>query len=489
MAEYFEQVSSATLTHTSLSPDTLNRLLADLSIALVVCPGASADPNAVVTASLAANLLGRFYPRVHVEAPAPLRATLERTLKESNPRIELAPPKKSHRQVALVVGGGDTAIGDAVRASSSGWIGAVDRDLSRTARSGPPNPVGASISACLAAGEVFKSALRTGKPTSHREVSGLDFDGGGEDDELSGYAFRELTLFGVGAVGSAVVWLLQHLNLDGSRIVLVDPEAVDLSNLQRYILFSKADVGIEKVEKAQSALESAGATTVGYAVRLEQFADFRPKNIDLELCGVTVDNISGRRSAQALLPRVLVNGWTSDHGLGVSLHKIRDSDSACAACLYQGQEARNPIKVLARLLKLDEKVAAELWLKGKPPPASLLQDLVDAGNLEPELAQRVRGRPLPELYQPLVCGSRLLAETKASDTVAVPLAHQSALCGVLTAAALLSWDRRRPGVVSQWPDILGRVPSRWVQPTNGPASGCFCRDESYRGAIEDLWPT
>jgi adenylyltransferase/sulfurtransferase len=73
------------------------------------------------------------------------------------------------------------------------------------------------------------------------------------------------TIIGVGGLGCP---LALDLALGGARLVLVDDDRVELSNLPRQILFRTADVGRLKVEAAADALVRRGVP----AARIEAVA-------------------------------------------------------------------------------------------------------------------------------------------------------------------------------------------------------------------------
>ena len=74
-------------------------------------------------------------------------------------------------------------------------------------------------------------------------------------------------LIGVGGLGSPAALYLAASGI--GRLGLVDPDKVELSNLQRQILYSTSDVGRTKLEGAKQRLEGLdpGVEVVGYAER------------------------------------------------------------------------------------------------------------------------------------------------------------------------------------------------------------------------------
>ena len=66
-------------------------------------------------------------------------------------------------------------------------------------------------------------------------------------------------LFGVGGIGSPAAMYLASSGV--GKLTLVDPDSVDISNLQRQIIFRSNDVGEEKVTAANRTLASLNAQT------------------------------------------------------------------------------------------------------------------------------------------------------------------------------------------------------------------------------------
>ncbi len=86
---------------------------------------------------------------------------------------------------------------------------------------------------------------------------------------------RETTvlLIGVGGLGSYIAYELVALGI--GKLILVDPQTVELSNLNRQILYATSDVGKPKVEVAKKKLSDLNPDVVIEAVRKE----ITPENI------------------------------------------------------------------------------------------------------------------------------------------------------------------------------------------------------------------
>lgn len=65
-------------------------------------------------------------------------------------------------------------------------------------------------------------------------------------------------IFGLGGLGSPVALYLAASGL--GRLILVDPDTVDLSNLQRQIVHSQSTIGVPKVLSAQQRLAQVNST-------------------------------------------------------------------------------------------------------------------------------------------------------------------------------------------------------------------------------------
>ncbi|RMD83102.1 MAG: HesA/MoeB/ThiF family protein [Candidatus Dadabacteria bacterium] len=68
-----------------------------------------------------------------------------------------------------------------------------------------------------------------------------------------------LLVVGVGALGCPAAWTLVEAGV--GRVTLVDPDVVELSNLQRQVLFAEEDLGRPKAQVAAARLATVGSPT------------------------------------------------------------------------------------------------------------------------------------------------------------------------------------------------------------------------------------
>ena len=304
----------------------------------------------------------------------------------------------------------------------------------------------------------------------------------------------EVAFFGLGAVANGALWALGRHRAVRGVAWLIDDETVELSNLQRYVLTRNVDEGRSKPDLATEALRGTGIESRPRAVRLETFAEGYPTGFSIPTICVSTDDVPARRAAQALLPRTVLNGFTGDRSLGTSWHRFSD-DAACLACLYHPDRAgQDHTQIVGERLGLGRQRASVLWATRAPLPDQDLRTIADhLGASFADLAQW-RGRALQALYADVVCGSVALDMRGIGRLETVPLAHQSALAGVLMAAELVKRSHPELEPVSQperlvsWDDVLRPPPlaGRWAH-RRSRAPGCFCADRDYQAVYRRKW--
>jgi hypothetical protein len=91
-----------------------------------------------------------------------------------------------------------------------------------------------------------------------------------------------------------------------------------------------------------------------------------------------------------------------------------------------------------------------------------------------------------------MCGQVALDLSGVGRLEAVPLAHQSALAGILMATelirrtdpALTARSSSKPMIV--WDDVLHVAPKSWTQ-VRQPRAHCICSDDAYRRRYRRKW--
>jgi hypothetical protein len=211
---------------------------------------------------------------------------------------------------------------------------------------------------------------------------------------------------------------------------------------------------------------------------------------------LALDSARDRRSAQASLPHWIANAWTQPGDLGVSVHPAFNSDGACVSCLYlQDQELRSEDQMIADALGIADQLGQVRQLlvtgDGLPPPlAELIAQRLDR---PPQLLVEFVGRPIRELYINGICGGAVLplgSPQAQHRDVHVPLAHQSALAGVLLAAAYARSLSSEPVARSDVArlDVLRPTVAVEGQPSRKRGDGrCICEDGDFLAVYAQKW--
>lgn len=141
---------------------------------------------------------------------------------------------------------------------------------------------------------------------------------------------------GAGGLGCPAALYLAASGI--GRLTLADPDRVDLTNLQRQILYRTDSVGARKVDAAAAALGALNPTVevVPLAARLEGEA------LDRLVAGADVvldcsDNFATRHAVNRACvrhARPLVSGAAIRFDGQIAVFDLRKSDAPCYACLF-----------------------------------------------------------------------------------------------------------------------------------------------------------
>jgi hypothetical protein len=484
LAPFFDRVYGAVGGHLSVSREALTASLENVTVG-VRC-GGELSPNDVWIAELSTNLLARLYPRLAISGPGRLCSSLRDLASKINPNIEFIQSAPGPTTICV----GFAEVAGALFPSATGWVARLGEK--GHLGSGPANPYAAAAAAAFAAAELFRRIFLKTSTELDFALSLLNFDDKtGAQTNLPASSLGDVIFVGLGAVGNAALWTLARDEKRKGRLWLIDNEELEFSNLQRYVLGTAADVarhkvllGKEALAKSQMSVETAKAT-------LEDFAQEKGGLTIPTLC-ISVDNVPTRRAAQALLPRLAVNGWTGDRALGSSWHVV-SRKAACLACLYH-PHAQGPSQTdqAARALGLTSERAALLWVTRQPLSDDDIANAAGKFGVDRNLLEPWRGKTLGDMYTDVVCGAVPINLPVTGRVETVPLAHQSALAGILMAAELVKRTNPTLSKLSQpeplvsWDDVLRPPPVIWPKPM-ARVRGCICGDEVFQTVYRKKW--
>jgi hypothetical protein len=472
--------------------EAIDKILEAADVGIAVTDPSAQSPEGQALLDLAVRLLARLYPALTFSVDADgLAEELAELARSINPAIEIRTGRTA--RVAIAVGGAEHEAETCIYAGSSGWDALVScRHPLTVGRSG--NPLGAGAAAAIACANVFRAVFKPDEPMLDEDTRFSTFSlspGKADQDHSCDFDLGDKNvLVGAGAIGNAALWALARANVRG-RLDIVDPETIELSNLQRYVLARRADVGRPKVAVA---LDHLDGHAVGHAT---DWASFVAADHHWERAIVALDSARDRRAVQASLPKWIANAWTQPGDLGVSTHPWTET-GACLSCLYlpSGQTPGED-KLIASALRLTtperEFQIRGLLYNSQPPPSELLLEVAEKLGVDYALLESYAARPLRDLYVEGICGGAVVPLSRAgapTENVHVPIAHQSALSGVLLAAAVLAdaTGARRSATRVTRLDLLRPLPAEPTQPAQKDPRGiCICQDTAYRCAYDEKY--
>ncbi len=166
-----------------------------------------------------------------------------------------------------------------------------------------------------------------------RQIFLSDIDVGGQSRLLN----SRVLVLGLGGLGSPVSIYLAASGV--GHLVLVDPDRVELSNLQRQIVHTSKSVGEEKVDSARAALKALNPDVrITVCNRLLDESDLvrEARGVDVVVDGT--DNFQARfainRACRAA-EKPLVSGAVVRLEGQISVYRHDQPDSPCYNCLYR----------------------------------------------------------------------------------------------------------------------------------------------------------
>ena len=143
-------------------------------------------------------------------------------------------------------------------------------------------------------------------------------------------------MVGAGGLGCPAALYLAASGI--GKLTLADPDQVDLTNLQRQILYRTDSIGIAKVEAARTALAALNPEVE--VVPLIQRLDVKTLGPLVEKSDVVLDcsdNFATRHAlnrACVVGHKPLVSGAAVRFDAQVAVFDLRKPDAPCYACLY-----------------------------------------------------------------------------------------------------------------------------------------------------------
>ncbi len=514
LPRFFDRVADSVLpVMNGVRRDDFAAKLAATAVTLEA-PAGSHEANLGLGFLLAANLCARVYPAIGLIGPSELTDNAAELIRWVNPKCDLTTgvdpnPRLSFRKQPESPGGFVTA---------SGWNAVID---SMPRKPEPAQVPAALVAGALGASELFRTVFgpllgnraRTKSTPGGFNLVTLAKWSSGVDSLEDGLDLGDFHLVGAGAVGEAAAEVLRRVNVRG-HITVVDDEYVTEANLQRYVLAGDVDEGDFKTTVIDRALSGGQLIVKPVSAKWGAHPAAQPNAVTTVL--VAVDSAGSRIAIQAALPLRIYNAFTGRLDLGWSRHEHFGVDP-CLACLYwpdtprqnrheeiasslgqhplrvlgylaSGQPVGTPLRQVGDVPGLEKPPDWQMWLN-----SSLLADIGSASGLQAGELEGWADKSIDFLYREGVCGGTLvLSQTDGSTTVMeVPLAHQSALAGIMLATEFLIASSPhlislRPELMEARYDVLGE-PNQILARPRSRSPHCLCGDADYLERYANRW--
>jgi hypothetical protein len=517
-----------------MDADTLSSILDQFVVGITFDSVAARSSEGHLTTSLCVNLAARLFPKLAViplSADDPLSQSLSAELADLanriNPGIEVR-SEISEVSIAIVVGDQPFTAGRSpvFYAGSQDWW-ALFSPNGPLPCGNSTNPFGACAASCFALANVFRTIfgnqLEAGEPDPAFALSLFDY----QRVELSGswklpnqpnvedfdLNLGETILAGIGGIGNGTVFALSNVPRLRGILRLVDHEEIGLTNLQRYVLTTQADLVSKtwKVDRAAANMRKSAASRgdlqlqiLPHQMRWSQYLAER-NNWKIERVAMAFDSITDRLAVQPSLPRHILNAWTQVGDLGVSRH-LTFGETACVGCLYLPRSGgKSEAELVGEALGFQgaPPFVRELLYSGAPIGEALVREvahlrhIIDPDNVN--LLLRFKDCSLRKFYNDAICGGVILALGGSANGPMIraeaPMAFQSALAGVMLAAEIvIDAAQIRTAFASGHPPIrtvidLTRPLAEYLQPPVGRRVDglCFCDDQDYLDAYSSKY--
>jgi hypothetical protein len=521
LPRFFSRVNDSIGPFLSARAD-VRTFLADKSVSLQAPSDLELHHLHVAGFLLLVNLCARLYPRIQIVASPRIADEARVLILKINPTCDVttdAPIATADATLAWCCSHA-TPSADTIVVAPAGWEVLIDLPDSGTVHT--TNMLASLAAAAIGAAAIFRRVFAELLPQGRECVEPGRFNvlthapvATALPDLPADIPLGRVHLVGAGAVGQAAIYTLARVSATGT-ITVVDPEVITLSNLQRYVLTLDTDETQSKCAIAQRALLG---TRLEFVPVESQWSTDLLETESVEVICAAVDTEGVRIALQASLPRRVYNAWTQPADIGWSRHEHFGVEP-CAACLYWPTGPRPSYhELVARALRQHElRVLAHLSLHvpvDKPlrtgqipqladiptPPeaptwleSSLLDDVAVALGIDAPNLASWRGRSIQDLYREGICGGALIrAQAGEIPTeMAVPLAHQSVLAGIMLATQLVVAAHPqllpyRPAGIEARLDLLAPIPQIAVRPRQ-QTPGCICSDPDFIARYRSKWP-
>ena len=469
-------------------------------VAVELRPEAAGRAGNIAAFVFAVNLLARMFEHVIVVHPANTALgrhpwsldTVDEAIDEINRTVDgsLEFDEYAAPDIVLSIATSPSIPGARqVVVAGSSWCAALDCNMDNAG----DGILGSLYAATMGAAQVLLHSLdlegAAYQPMDPFRFSLLDFKLEGVDGLApSTITIPTANLVGVGAVGSAAVYALAHIGDARGMLHLIDNDAVDGSNLNRYVLMRDRDVERPKVDIAAKALRSSG---IHAEPHYQSYSDFSHQfGSASHLLLSPVDSEEARCALAKTLPRRVINAATGGTTVTLTTHGFADG-KACLHCIYMPRpDRRSRIDNLAEDIGLRAETVRRFIETNEPLDEHTVVQVESHRGVTPGTYSGYIGMPILSFYEKAVCGDAEMRLTTAN--IIAPLSFISAAAGILLAAELIKigCNEYRGYALDNYfrLDTLHYPNAAFLRTKSQHKSAkCICHNADYRAVYEQKY--
>ncbi len=457
------------------------------------------NPMADLLLSFSLNLLARTFTRVSLLPPLAteylpqLEALFQRHWGFNLPELGLAEVTIDREpEVILAIGGLDepTNAASVEGVGADGWVVRCRTGPGRVPVGRFPNAVGAAVASGLGVARIFAA----GASRKGCRVLGLERP---PEQLLSCYTLRsdavspslpqeqvldDVVLIGAGGVGSALVATLALMPKVSGRLTVVDPDALDVTNLNRFLPACRSAVGSPKVGLLAQFLSNRQTELRVLEAQMSYCGFVRCAGRPTGIVVSTVDNEAARAQIQSDLPRIVIDSATSGAVLGVSRHDFLHG--ACLGCLHP--RARTVLADETRMAQVLGMAVGDVigFMSDdrllSPQELSLIYDKL---GISTDSRIPPGGKSLRHLWAEDVCG-RVVMPAGSGEKISGSAGFITLVAGALAAGELIKESTSGGTLDNQFMMQVFRGPSADFprRREKDPMCSCYCSEEPLRAA-------
>jgi len=436
------------------------------------------DYSKQVITEVAINLLARVFRHIFVDVPRDTicqlpggKGLLLHEYLSSIPSQVREWPGQSHEieeRFNVVVGSGEITSANTVYVNSNGWLAFIGRIPTpiKILVEHENNPIGAVVAGCLGAAEIFKMAFGSkiskrvtyvDKPISFSTFSYKVGDYSNwyylENPEFGQAELNEVTVFGVGSIGSSMLHSLAFVpGLQGSIDVVDSDLKLDVHNLLRYSLLTLQDLHrnaaapFPKAEWAERKLKELcpNLSVRPFVIDASGYLSKLPHDYKIDVAVSAVDGIPARRDITEVLAKKTLNAASGETNIEISRHRFNDG-MACLYCRYTNSKSPlSQVNLFSQMTGLSPQRVIQLLDQDVLAKCDI-DILIQLGKISVDERDKWLGNRLNTLINGRLYGQVPVVNSGNPSLSVVTVAFVSLMAGALLAGELLkaknfSWE-------------------------------------------------